>query len=121
MLKSLAELRPDEAKALESMLFRFEDLADLPRQARTAVFDQVPIERLVIALKGTQPSSRRPSCPRSPRARAAWWKRNCRAAAPLSQRELIEARRAIVDTVLKMIAKGEIELRPPDDLSDIVA
>jgi flagellar motor switch protein FliG len=34
-----------------------------------------------------------------------------------------EARRAIVDTVLKLAGKGEIELRQAeaDDLSDIVA
>ena len=53
MLQSLAEVRPDDAKALKSLLFTFEDLADLPPSARTAIFDQVPIERLVLALKGT--------------------------------------------------------------------
>jgi flagellar motor switch protein FliG len=36
-------------------------------------------------------------------------------------RDVAEARRAIVDTVLKLAAKGDIELRPPDDLSDITA
>ena len=56
VLQSLAEVRPDEAKALKSLLFSFEDLADLPPPARTAVFDQVPIERLVLALKGTDPT-----------------------------------------------------------------
>jgi flagellar motor switch protein FliG len=30
-------------------------------------------------------------------------------------REIAQARRAIVDTVLKLAAKGSIELRPPDD------
>ena len=55
MLKSLAEVRPDEAKALKSLLFTFEDVAKLSEQARTVVFDQVPIERLVVALKGTEP------------------------------------------------------------------
>ena len=55
VLKSLAEVRPEEAKAIKGMLFTFEDVAKLSQQARTVVFDQVPIERLVMALKGTEP------------------------------------------------------------------
>jgi flagellar motor switch protein FliG len=35
-------------------------------------------------------------------------------------REIAGARRAIVDTVLKMAAKGSIELRPPDDDVDAI-
>ncbi len=55
VLKSLAEIRPDEAKAIKGMLFTFDDVAKLPQQARTVRVRQVPIERLVIALKGTKP------------------------------------------------------------------
>ena len=54
------------------------------------------------------PRSRPPSSPRSPPARGAWWRPSCRAAASAPARDVAEARRAIVDTVLKMIAKGEI-------------
>ena len=43
----------------------------------------------------------------------------CRLAGGISR--VGEARRAIVDTVLKMIAKGEIELQAPDDLADMTA
>ena len=53
LLKNLAEVRPDDAKTLKSMLFTFEELVNLPAKARTLLFDQVPIERLVAALKGT--------------------------------------------------------------------
>ena len=35
VLKSLAEVRPEEAKAIKGMLFTFEDIAKLPQQART--------------------------------------------------------------------------------------
>jgi hypothetical protein len=34
-------------------------------------------------------------------------------------REIVEARKAIVDLVLKMMAKGEIRLRDPDPLEDL--
>ena len=40
MLKSLAEIRPDEAKVIKGMLFTFDDVAKLPQQARTVVFDR---------------------------------------------------------------------------------
>ena len=52
--RSLAEVRPDDAKALKGMLFTFDRACQAAaRKARTLLLDQVPIERLVLALKGT--------------------------------------------------------------------
>lgn len=121
VLQSLAEVRPDDAKALKSLLFAFEDLADLPPTARTAVFDQVPIERLVLALKGTdavfQAAILSALASRSRRMVEAELQSNGTGPA----REVAEARRAIVATVLKMIAKGDIQLQAADDLDDVTA
>ena len=121
VLQKLAEVRPDEAKALKSLLFSFDDLADLPPPARTAVFDQVPIERLVLALKGTdapfQAAILSALASRSRRMVEA----ELQGGGTAATREVGEARRAIVGTVLKMIAKGEIELQAPDDLADMTA
>ncbi len=121
MLQSLAEVRPDDAKALKSLLFAFEDLADLPPSARTAIFDQVPIERLVLALKGTdavfQAAILSALASRSRRMVEAELQSNGNAPA----RDIAEARRAIVATVLKMIAKGDIQLKATDDLDDVTA
>ena len=123
VLQSLAEVRPDEAKALKSLLFSFEDLADLPPPARTAVFDQVPIERLVLALRGTdlpfQAAILSALASRSRRMVEA----ELQGGGTAPARDVAEARRAIVDTVLKLAGKGEIEMRQAesDDLSDIVA
>jgi flagellar motor switch protein FliG len=36
-----------------------------------------------------------------------------------SARDVADARRVIVDAVLKMIAKGDLDLQPADDLTDI--
>jgi flagellar motor switch protein FliG len=121
VLQSLAEVRPDDAKALKSLLFAFEDLADLPPSARTAIFDQVPIERLVLALKGTdavfQAAILSALASRSRRMVEAELQSNGNAPA----RDIAEARRAIVATVLKMIAKGDIQLKATDDLDDVTA
>ena len=121
VLQSLAEVRPDDAKALKSLLFSFEDLTTLLPAARTVVFDQVPIERLVLALKGTDAAFQAAilSALASRSRRMVEAELQSGSAAPA--REVAEARRAIVDTVLKMIAKGEIEPRQADDLGDITA
>jgi flagellar motor switch protein FliG len=119
LLQSLAEVRPDEAKALKGMLFSFDDVALLPPQARTTIFDQVPIERLVLALRGTdatfQAAILSALASRSRRMVEAELQTN----GTVSARDIAEARRAIVETVLKMIAKGEIQLQAADDLDGI--
>ena len=115
MLKSLAEVRPDEAKAIKSMLFTFEDVAKLSQQARTAVFDQVPIERLVIALKGTEPDFQATILSSLASRSRRMVEAELQGGSTPSQRELAEARRAIVDIVLKMIAKGDIHVEAGEE------
>jgi flagellar motor switch protein FliG len=120
VLKSLAEVRPDDAKALKGLLFTFEDLATLAQATRTTVLDQVPIDRLVIALKGTEATFQAAilSALTSRSKRMVEAELQSGSAAPA--REVAEARRAIVDTVLKMAAKGGIQLRPPDEDVDAI-
>jgi flagellar motor switch protein FliG len=115
VLKSLAEMRPEEAKAIKSMLFTFEDVAKLPQQARTLVFDQVPIERLVIALKGTEPDFQAAILSSLASRSRRMVEAELQSGAMPSQRDLAEARRAIVTTVLKMIAKGDIHIEAGDE------
>ena len=120
VLKSLAEIRPDDAKALKGMLFTFDDLATLSQAARSTVLDQVPTDRLVLALKGTeaafQASILSVLSARSKRMVEAELQSGTAAPA----KDIAEARRAIVDVVLKLAAKGGIELRPPDEDVDAI-
>lgn len=119
LLKNLAEVRPDDAKTLKSLLFTFVELVNLPAKSRTLLLDQVPIERLVAALKGTdsvfQDTILSSLAARSRRMVEA----ELQGGGSASERDVAEARRAIVDTVLKMMAKGEIVLPAPDGLDDI--
>jgi flagellar motor switch protein FliG len=110
VLQSLAALRPEEAKAIKSMLFTFEDVAKLPQAARTAVFDKVPIERLVTALKGTDPDFQAAILSSLAARSRRMVEAELQGGAVPSQRELAEARRGIVSTVLKMIASGDIQV-----------
>ena len=83
------------------------------------MFDQVPIERLVIALKGTdadfQAAILSSLASRSRRMVEA----ELQGGGTPSPRELADARRAIVDTVLKMIAKGDIQIELEDEAEPI--
>jgi flagellar motor switch protein FliG len=114
LLKTLGEQRPADAKALKSMLFSFEDLAKLDPRIRTTLFDQIPIERLVLALRGTDAEFQgiilSSLASRSKRMVEA----ELQGGSAASPREMAEARRAIVDIVLKMAAKGEIDLGSRD-------
>jgi len=114
VLKNLLEQRPSDVKVLKGMLFSFEDLVKLDAKTRTTLFDQVPIDRLVLALKGTEPEFQgvilSSLASRSKRMVEA----ELQAGGSASPREVSEARRAIVDIVLKMAAKGEIVLDAGD-------
>jgi flagellar motor switch protein FliG len=120
VLKSLAEVRPDDAKALKGLLFTFEDLATLPQAARTTVLDQVPIERLIVALKGTEATLQAAVLSSLTSRSKRMVEAELQGGATAPAKEIAEARRGIVDTVLKMAAKGTIELRPPDDDVDAI-
>ena len=117
VLKSLAEVRPDEARAIKGMLFTFEDVAKLPQQARTVVFDQVPIEKLVTALRGINPELQATILSSLASRSRRMVEAELQGGAAPSQRDIAEARRTIVNTVLKMIAKGDIHIEAGDDAS----
>jgi flagellar motor switch protein FliG len=119
VLKSLAEVRPDDAKALKGLLFTFEQLPQLPASARAVLFDQIPIERLVMALRGTEPEFQEAIlsslAARSKRMAEA----ELQSGATVPPRDIAKARRSIVEAVLKMMAKGEIEQPSPDDVDEL--
>ena len=119
LLKNLAEVRPDDAKALKGMMFTFVELVNLPAKARTLLLDQVPIERLVAALTGTD-SAFQGAILSSLAARSRRMvEAELQSGGSANERDVTEARRAIVDTVLKMMAKGEIAMPEPDAVDDL--
>jgi flagellar motor switch protein FliG len=119
VLESLAAVRPNDAKALKRLLFNFEDLATLPPAARTAVLDRIPLDRLVLALRGTEAAFKDAILSALASRSRRMVEAELQGGSTASPREIKKARRTIVDAVLKMIAKGEIELPSPDDLDDI--
>jgi len=111
-LGSLQRVRPESAELLKGLLFTFEDIVKLSPRARMAIFDQVPTDRLVLALKGTE-SLFRDQILSSLAARARRIvQQDLEGGEPALQREVVDARRAITDIALEMASRGEIELNP---------
>jgi flagellar motor switch protein FliG len=114
VLTSLGEARPKVAETLRSLLFTFEDLTKLPPKSRMTLFDLIPTERIVLALKGTDTGFRDVILSTlSVRARRIV-ESELSNGGPAPQREVQKARRAIADIALEMSQRGELELHSDD-------
>jgi flagellar motor switch protein FliG len=111
-LQSLGDARPQSAEILKGLLFSFEDILQMTPEARATLLDKVSSDRLVLALKGTDPEFREAvlsALPaRSRRAVESELGRN----EPSPQRDVADARREMVNMALEMAGRGEIQLKP---------
>ena len=121
VMQSLGTARPQSAEVLKGMLFTFEDIVRLTPRARTVLLDQVPGERLVLALKGTDDDFRETVLSALPaRARRVVESELGRKEAA-SQRDVADSRREIVRRALDLAARGEIELKAStEEQSDLM-
>jgi flagellar motor switch protein FliG len=97
---------------LKGLLFTFEDLVKLAPRARMMILDQVPNERIVIALKGTDAAFRDALLSAMGSRARRMIDVELETGEPVPQRDVTEARRAITDLALEMAGRGEIELNP---------
>jgi flagellar motor switch protein FliG len=109
-LQFLASIKPKDAEAIRKMLFKFEDLMRLPARALTVLMDGVPVERTVLALQGADAELQdKVLSALSPRARRMA-EAELQSPANVPQRDIAEARRAMVDSVLRLAAEGLIDI-----------
>ena len=120
VLQSLAESRPQEAEVLKGLLFTFDDIVNLSPKARTTLFDQVPTERVVLALKGTEAVFRELVLSSLASRAKRMVEAELTSGEPAPQRDVLKARRAIADLVLEMAEKGQIELNSSDEENELV-
>jgi flagellar motor switch protein FliG len=114
-LKDLSESRPKSAEILKGMLFTFDDIVNLTPKARMLIFDQIPTDRIVTALKGTDASFRELILSSLASRTRRLVEHELASGVPTQQREILDARRAITDLALDMAGRGEIELNPDQD------
>lgn len=110
VLQSLTAVRPKSAEILKGLLFTFDDVVNLTPKARTLIFDQIPTDRTVLALKGTDPGFREVILQSLASRARRMVEQELASGEPAAQRDVIEARRMITDLALDMAGRGEIEL-----------
>lgn len=114
VLDNLTQSRPKSAEILKSLLFTFDDIINLTPRARTTLFDQIPNEKVILALKGTSGPLRGVVLSALTARARRLVEHELEGGEPATQRDVLEARRSITDQALEMAARGEIELNSAD-------
>jgi flagellar motor switch protein FliG len=120
VLQSLAETRPKSAEILKGLLFTFDDIIKLTPRNRTALFDKVPTDKAVMALKGTEQAFRDVILQSLASRVRRMVEQELSNGQPASAREVADARRTITDLALEMAGRGEIEIKTDSDEDAIV-
>ena len=111
ILNNIEEARPDTAKALKRLLFRFEDISRLTPKARMTVFDEVPAEQVVLALRGTEAEFEElVLSSMASRARRMVEEAELQSTDEPDPRAVGDARRSIANRIMELGAKGEIDI-----------
>ena len=108
VLSSLSTVRPKSAEILRGLLFTFDDIVKLTPRDRTTLFDQVPPDRVVLALKGTNEEFRKVVLSALSSRVRRMIEHELNSKEPSAHRDIAEARRTITDLALEMAGRGEI-------------
>jgi flagellar motor switch protein FliG len=120
VLEALAESRPKSAEILKGLLFTFEDIIKLTPRHRTALFDKVPTDKTVLALKGTEAGFRDTILQSLASRVRRMVEQELNNSQPSTAREVADARRVITDLALDMAGRGEIEIKTDSEEDAIV-
>jgi flagellar motor switch protein FliG len=110
VLQTIGEAQPKDAAILKKMLFTFDNLINLSNRARALLFDNVPTETVVLALRGTETAFRDAVLSSMASRARRLVESELSNGASVPQRDISKARRAIAELVLKMAQRGEIEI-----------
>ncbi len=120
VLSSLAVSRPKAAEALKRQLFTFEDIAKVAQAARAKLFDKVPADKSVMALRGAAPELKEMVLSSLSSRVRKMIEQELNNGQPVPARDVADARRVITDLALAMAGRGEIDIRG-DTEQDMVA
>lgn len=115
IITAIGQHHPDDARRVRAHVFGFEDIADMAIQDRIRLMEEVPAERLVLALRDCQESLRATIIAAlSPRTRRLI---EAELAAPGSvpAAKIQSARRQIAALAVGLAERQVIALRPPSD------
>ncbi len=109
-LQYLASIKRGTLKPSARCYSSSRDLLRLPQRALTVLMDGIPVERTVLALQGADSALQdKVLSALSPRARRMA-EAELQSPANVPQRDIAEARRAMVESVLRLSAEGTIDI-----------
>jgi flagellar motor switch protein FliG len=103
-------LRPDDAQAIRGLLFAFEDLVNLDQKYLATVLGALPIDSVILALRDTETSFQDAILSSLPARLRRMAESELRGTSNASARDIADARRAVVNVVLKLAREGTIEV-----------
>ncbi|WP_154661250.1 MULTISPECIES: flagellar motor switch protein FliG [Microvirga] len=115
VLTNLSSVRPKSAEILRGLLFTFDDIVKLTPKDRTTLFDQVPPDRVVLALKGTNDDFRKVVLSALSSRVRRMIEHELNSKEPSAHRDIAEARRTITDLALEMAGRGEIVINSENE------
>lgn len=119
VMQSLASARPKAAETLRGLMFTFDDIVKLQPKARSVLFDKIPTELVVLALKGTDAGFRDAILSSLATRARRIVDSELASGGPALQRDVLKARRMIADTALELSNSGEIELASAEDEDEL--
>jgi flagellar motor switch protein FliG len=119
VMQSLAATRPKAVDILRKLMFTFDDIIKLQPKARSVLFDKIPTELVVLALKGTDAAFRDAILSSLATRARRIVDTELASGGPVPQREVLKARRTIADTALELASGGEIELTSSEDEDEL--
>lgn len=110
VLNELGNYKPKDTKRIRSLLFTFEDIAKLSVEARSKLVDQVPQDRLILALKGADATLTNLLLSTIGARARRIIEQEIAGGVPPPVKEVAKARRAIADLALDLSQRGEIDI-----------
>jgi flagellar motor switch protein FliG len=120
VMKALETARPQDARAVRSMLFSFLDLPRLSQRGRALLFDKLTTDLVVLALRGTDAEFREAALSAMAARSRRLVESELTAPSATPPVEITKARREVVKIVLALAQRGELEL-PSNEVHDGMA
>jgi flagellar motor switch protein FliG len=110
----LNEYRPKEAEKVKALLFTFDDLVKLTPEAVQKVFEQIPPERVILALQGADQTLTELILSSLGARNRRMIEQELQGGGNAAPKDVQKARRAVADLVLEMSQRGQIDLHPEE-------
>lgn len=115
VFSNLSEFRPKEAEKVKGLLFTFDDIMKLSPASVAKLFDQVPPERVILALHEADAELSELILSALGARSRRLIEQELESGASPTQKDVVKARRAIADLALQLAEKGVIDLHENED------